>query len=269
MAHQPYENNEIQGREPDNILTKPEDWGPFFLGRQFEQIERLAHRPSLIDDYLKTKTGKLFELGCGGSRLLARSALLGWEVGGIDFNAEALRLIQDYLAQKNYDNKNLVCGDILSYDCSQFHNKYDLLVSFGVLEHFRDPQPIMFKWKRILSRDGIVITYLPNLFSINAFLMRKYAPDVWAQHHPFSPQDMDQFHIDAGLVPLRGAQYVGPYDINMLVPWSSLQHLISNRFVFKTLKCFAYYGVGKVLRLLPNSNMKLLNSFLLGVYVNP
>ncbi len=260
------ENNKTPGRDYNNALTKREDWTHYYSGLQLEQIEKTAYRTSCIDDYLKNKTGKIFELGCGGSHLLARCALLGWEVGGIDFNADGLELIRSYLSKRNYKNTNLVCGDIFTYDTSQFENEYNIMISFGFLEHFKDPQSILLKWKKILHRDGIVISCIPNLFSINVPLMKKYDPEFWEQHIRYSPRDMDQFHVHAGLVPLMKARYLGKYDVNMLIPWGNIMQTINNRFLFKTTRYIAYYGVGKLLGLLPKSNKRLFNSFILGVY---
>jgi len=254
-------------QHPEASLTNEGDWAQYYSGRQFDLVERLAGMPSLIDEYLKGKPGRIFEMGCGGSHLLARSAMLGWEVGGIDFNNKALALISDYLALRNYENRNILFGDIFSYDYSELEDYYDILVSYGFLEHFTDPHLILSKWKNILAEKGMVISIIPNLYSVNALLMKKFDPVFWSQHIPYSPTDMDQFHTDAGLVPLRKAQYLGHYDILMLIPWSKIQQKINNIIVFKIIKYMAYYGVERLLRILPASNMRRFNSFVMGVYV--
>jgi 2-polyprenyl-3-methyl-5-hydroxy-6-metoxy-1,4-benzoquinol methylase len=268
MKHHSHASNKVEYRETDNALTRKEDWADYYIGRQFEQMERWAQHPSLIDDYLKKKKGKIFELGCGGSPVLPRCVEFGWEVGGIDFNSQALDLIRNYLSQKNCETENLICDDVFSYDCSPFENKYDLLVSLGFLEHFMAPQAIMSKWKRILKHDGLVISVIPNLFSINAHIFKRYDPEFWALHMRYSPEDMDQFHKDAGLVPLTKAQYLGGYDIHMLIPWSKIQQMFGNKYLFKITKYIAYYVAGKPLYLLSKSNIRLLKSFVMGVYAN-
>jgi 2-polyprenyl-3-methyl-5-hydroxy-6-metoxy-1,4-benzoquinol methylase len=107
-------NQETLGddKQIEGVLTSVEDWSKYYEDRSLDEIERLAGLPSIIDDYLKIKNGKIFELGCGGSYLLARSAQLGWEVGGIDFNPVALNLIKTYLIRKGYRSDKLICNDI-------------------------------------------------------------------------------------------------------------------------------------------------------------
>jgi 2-polyprenyl-3-methyl-5-hydroxy-6-metoxy-1,4-benzoquinol methylase len=145
-------------------------------------------------------------------------------------------------------------------------NKFDLLVSFGFLEHFANPGAILSKWKTILKPSGLVISVIPNLFSINGVMLRKFDQELWRQHICYSPKDMDQFHREAGLIPVQQAQYIGSYDIHMLIPWDKIKVSMNNDFLFKITKITLSYGVGKILKLLPKSNMKTLNSFVVGVY---
>jgi 2-polyprenyl-3-methyl-5-hydroxy-6-metoxy-1,4-benzoquinol methylase len=267
MNLQSYGASDTQDFKGNNSLTKEDDWAKYYSGRQIEQIERAAHQTSIIDNYLKNKSGKIFELGCGASHVLARAAMFGWEVGGIDFNSNALDLIRTYLSKNGFENMNLICGDIFSYNCSQLNNKYDLLVSFGFLEHFKNPQSIISKWGTILKPEGIIISVIPNLFSINTAIFKKYDPDFWAQHIIYSPDDMDQFHFGAGYIPLKKAQFSGHFDIHMLIPWHKIRQKIGNKFIFRITKSFAYYGVEKLFGFLPGSNLKKLNSFVIGVYM--
>jgi 2-polyprenyl-3-methyl-5-hydroxy-6-metoxy-1,4-benzoquinol methylase len=208
-------------------------------------------------------------LGCGGSPLLARSNLLGWEVGGIDFNADALELIRNYLIQAGHKCEDLVHGDAFTHDTSRFDGRYDLLLSFGFLEHFMNPSALLSKWKSILAARGKVVSIIPNLFSVNSFLMRKFDPAFWAQHVRYSPRDMDRFHAEAGLEPVRKARYCGTYDIHMLIPWARIRQQIGDGIVFKSIKYVSYFGIGKLLGLLPPSGLKPVNSFVMGVYARP
>jgi SAM-dependent methyltransferase len=249
-----------------NALTGAGDWTRYYSDRQFEQIRRTARRSSAIDDFLARRRGRIFELGCGGSPLLARSALLGWEVGGIDFNADALELIRAVLMRDGHGCEDLVHGDAFSYDTSRFDGRYDALLSFGFLEHFRNPEILLAKWKSVLNDGGSVVSIIPNLFSVNSVLMRRFDPEFWAQHVRYSPRDMDRFHGDAGLEPVRKARFCGIYDIHMLIPWARIRQRIGEGFGFKTVKYLSYFGIGKLLGLLPASGLRPFNSFVMGIY---
>ncbi len=81
----------------NNSLTESDDWNKYYSNREYRSIEQSAERQSIIEGFLKNNTGKIFELGCGQSQTLARSIMLGWDVGGIDFNSNALLPLRMYL----------------------------------------------------------------------------------------------------------------------------------------------------------------------------
>jgi SAM-dependent methyltransferase len=262
----PYTHDTTHDNTRDNALTERDDWTPYYEDRELEQIENFARFPSIIDPYLQQNKGFLFELGCGGSHQLAHGALMGWRVGGIDFNPAALKLISDCLARNNHDNRYLVCADVFTHDESAFRETADLLASFGFLEHFREPQTILAKWKTVLHEDGLVISIIPNLYSINAPLMRKFDPEFWAQHVQYTPEEMDRFHREAGLQPVVAAHYTGRYDLDMLTPWDKIRKAINNRVAAKLVRYFAYFIVSKLLVLLPAKGNRFVNSYIMGVY---
>lgn len=98
------------------------------------------------------KKGKIFELGFGGSILLSRSAFLGWQVGGIDFNQDAVALTKTYFEQQNMDTSELFFGSAMNFDSAQVDGAYDILISNGFLEHFVDPSILLAKWSSILKK---------------------------------------------------------------------------------------------------------------------
>jgi len=80
---------------------------------------------------------------------------------------------------------------------------------------------------------------------------------------------MDEFHLKAGLIPVKQAGYAGKYDVHMLIPWPKIEQSIGNRPIFKVVKYFASYGVETVLGLLPRSDLRLFNPRVVGVYTLP
>lgn len=250
----------------ENSLTTPNDWQQYYSQRDYDTIVNAAQSPVLIEDFLSEKTGSIFELGCGQSRCLARAAKLGWEIGGIDFNKEALLPLKKFAGDVGVQNNHLVNGDVFSYDIDSIDKKYDLLVSFGFMEHFRNPAEILTQWKAVLKPGGKVITSIPNLLSINAYFFEKYDPEFWKQHEPFSREQLDSFHISAGLSPVSKSEYIGKFDLHSLIPWDKIETKLANRNLFKLVKYAAYFGVHLPLQLLPAQGIKSVNKNILAVY---
>ena len=227
----------------ENSLTTPNDWQQYYSQRDYETIVTASKSPVLIENFLTERSGAIFELGCGQSRCLARAAKLGWEIGGIDFNKEALVPLKKFAEDMDTSKDHLVNGDVFSYDLSLIDKKYDLLVSFGFMEHFRNPAEILTKWKAVLKPGGKVITSIPNLLSINAHFFKKYDPEFWKQHVAFSREELDSFHLSAGLSPISKAEYIGKFDLHSLIPWEKIEAKLDNKYLFKLVKYASYYGV--------------------------
>jgi 2-polyprenyl-3-methyl-5-hydroxy-6-metoxy-1,4-benzoquinol methylase len=109
------------------------------------------------------QTAKILECGCGGARNSLYLAFHGLDVSCSDYSSEAIRLAKaNFLAQG-------IHGNFLKDDL--FHSKipdnsFDCVMSFGLLEHFRDLQPLVTNLTRLVKPGGIQIhIIIPKKFS--------------------------------------------------------------------------------------------------------
>ncbi len=70
-------------------------------------------------------------------------------------------------------------------DLFSFHNvyKYDLVCSFGLIEHFEDVKWIIQNHLKFLNSDGILFITLPNFKGINGWLQKKFDKELLAKHN--------------------------------------------------------------------------------------
>lgn len=252
-------------------LTAPEDWNSFYDSRELRKTRIPSYVKFILDEDIWSNTpGKIFELGCGASPLLAKSAILGWEIAGIDFNKKAIELLRTFLTKEGLQTGILIHGNILTYDCRLLENKYDVLISSGFLEHFKSPSDVLRKWSQVLKQKGKVISFVPNLVSFNAKLLKIYDIDLYNKHIVILPHQLDRIHLDAGLSVKKSAIYTGGYDALMLIPWAKIREKINSLIVFKLLQYFSFHIVAKCLELLlPYNNAKIWNPIIYGVYEKP
>lgn len=246
-------------------LTISDDWTAYHAYTTPENLAATGKQPCIIDDFLLGRTGNIFELGCGSSAVLARAATLGWTVSGIDFNASALAEMQQFVKLRKLKSGELIMGDVLSVDTTALESRYDLLVSFGFLEHFVDPVPILAHWKKTLKPDGHVITTVPNLRCINAWTMKRYHRAFWNQHVIHTPETLDRIHQHAGYEIITPAHYTGRYDLHWLTPWDEIQKKMP-RALFLALKILGKYLLQIPLGMLPESGSRVYNTMIRGVY---
>jgi 2-polyprenyl-3-methyl-5-hydroxy-6-metoxy-1,4-benzoquinol methylase len=253
----------------ESALTNENDWDQHYTGRSIDSIKRKSNKPTIVDECILNKKGNMvFELGCGGSVYLAKCALNDWKVSGIDFNEQGLNILKSFLQEYNLSYDKLIKDDIFEYDISELENQYDLLMSFGFLEHFNNSEKIISKWSAIVKPGGLVFSAIPNLFSINAYLFRKFAPAYWSKHVPYLPSEIDEMHISNGLIPIKSANYSENFNMNMLIPWSRIEERVGNKVLYKILRLSSFL-ISRFLQLLPGKGLKYINPLVIGVYRKP
>lgn len=106
--------------------------------------------------------GKVLDIGSGLGEVLSVFQENNWDCTGIEFNEFAA----------NYSRKafglNIINRNIYDFDLSE---KYDVIMLWGVLEHFYEPLQILKKVYRLLKDDGILLLEVPSADSV---LVRYY-----------------------------------------------------------------------------------------------
>lgn len=75
---------------------------------------------------------------------------------------------------------NLIEADVFSYDPER---KYDLVCSFGLIEHFVDLEKILQCHLKFMNLDGILLITLPNFTGVNGFLQYLFDRENLAIHN--------------------------------------------------------------------------------------
>ena len=156
------------------MRSRPNEPASWDTQWRLDKITQSLQRRSLwdvLDDikfgYLRPiipRGGSALEVGCGSARLLGRLAGLGWKATGIDSCQSALDL-----AQVRFRTDRLhsawVRGDY--YKLPFADGSYDLVASTGLLEHFKDPAPIVSEMLRVLRTSGFFYSdIVPRKFSL-------------------------------------------------------------------------------------------------------
>lgn len=102
--------------------------------------------------------GKILDVGCGGGRFLNRMQRIGWNVEGIDFDAEATKKVA---AKYGF---TVHTGDLRSAQLTS--NSYDVVVMSHAIEHVCDPASLLSEIRRILKSGGRLLLVTPNANSI-------------------------------------------------------------------------------------------------------
>lgn len=98
----------------------------------------------------------VFDVGCGEGQLASILTEKGCQVDGMDIKL-------DRLAGSRHHYKNLIEGDIETFDFNRHGCKYDAVIFSDVLEHLKEPERVLEKAPLLLRDKGKVLISLPNV----------------------------------------------------------------------------------------------------------
>lgn len=176
-ANQPDQDKAFWTGEWANTEIEPPDASTWANERDRMLME-------IIRPLLPPGPGTVAELGCGSGRLLARVGLdrPDLQLIGIDYDAEALRLVQH--AAKAYGVPlEARLGDVQQLDFPD--HSFDMVLSGGLLEHFKDPVPALREMVRTLKPGGTFYSAIVprKLISLHRPLHRILGPQVYRTRH--------------------------------------------------------------------------------------
>lgn len=205
-------------------LTRPEEWARFYgakvsFGRLNRWVNRRIIERELYDQMAAVMPhgagASLIEMGCANSDWLPYYwSTHGCSVYGIDYLEEGCRLAERKLEQSNCDTFSIFCGDFRELH-ETVGRRFDVLVSFGVIEHFEDPATLIAAFGGYLRENGLMITVCPNTAGF-AMHMQKYVDKaVYDGHLRFDLEQLIDHHRRGGFEPVH-ASYLGFLSLNNL-----------------------------------------------------
>lgn len=99
-------------------------------------------------------SSKILEVGCGGARTSLFLALRGFDTTCTDYATEATRLAASNYAAMDVSGK-IIQDNLLNSKLPG--ESFDCVMSFGLLEHFEDLQPVIKNITRLVRPGGIQI----------------------------------------------------------------------------------------------------------------
>ena len=153
-----------------------ENWGKEYVNktvtyaaspRNPSDLEQLWHY-EVVRGYVTThlpdvKDPKIIEVGCGGARNALYLAMHGYDVSCADYSEEAIRL-----ARANFEtlgaHGTFLLDDLMKSTIPD--ETFDCVMSFGLLEHFVDLDPLVQSLTRLIKPGGLHIhVVVPKKFS--------------------------------------------------------------------------------------------------------
>lgn len=104
-----------------------------------------------------------FEVGCFPGHFLVWLGRIGYRVNGIDWMPETKTALKDWLLREGLQVGELAVGNFLEFDSPK---KFDLVASFGFVEHFEGWQSVIDQHCRLVKPGGLLVLAAPNFRGI-------------------------------------------------------------------------------------------------------
>ena len=199
----------------------------------------------LLRPQLAGRTGlKALEIGSAPGRisleLWRRLGLVPW---GLEYTQAGVAAQKALYRRFGLDEALVMPGDLMDAAWRQQHAEaYDLVSSYGFIEHFSDPQDVVRNHLELLRRGGVLVVTVPNLNETTWYgrLVRRFNPAVYAIHNTrvCTPEALESLATSLGVRILHCGPLGGP-DIGFVpdrrcasrcIAWLLLKpNLIANR----------------------------------------
>lgn len=162
-----------------NGVAAPDYWDKHWLDTPFA-IAPPHHRVrAWIESHFTKTSGSCFEVGCFPGSFLAVFGELGYRLSGVDF-FPGTQVLETWLKGRGYTVDRLDQADFLTYTPEQ---QYDVVSSFGFIEHFEQWPDLIKKQLGLVKRGGVIVVEVPNLTSpLYSWIYRILEPSLLKSH---------------------------------------------------------------------------------------
>lgn len=204
-------------------LTSRDDWDKVYISRD-ENIELnfgwRNHSNEIIVNIIE-KIGlidkNILEIGAGNSQWLpylaqkypnSRFSGLDYSKIGCDRLAKRMALLSAGITIDIYHQDMFI-------ENSDIHEKFDLIMSFGVVEHFTELSNALRAKRRYMKDQGFMFTLIPNMAGLIGYLAKSFNKEVYYMHNPHDWNSFLEGHRKAGLTVISGG-YLGSVNFGVL-----------------------------------------------------
>ncbi len=156
-------------------------------------------------------SGSVLEIGCAPGRWMAFFYKeFGLVPSGIEYTAPGIRITRENLAALAVPCGELWKGDFLSIPPEP---KFDVVASFGFIEHFSDPEAVIRRHLEWLKPGGTLILGVPNFRGIYTIL-QSAADKAVLDNHNLGIMTLDYFIKIGKKLGLEAARssYLGSFE---------------------------------------------------------
>jgi len=170
-----------------------------------------------LSENLADLDGEVLEVGCAPGRWLAFMAKeFGLKPSGVEYSKAGLDA-----TVKNFDCLGILPGEIFQGDFFEIEpvRKFDVVMSFGFIEHFDNPDDVVGRHLKWLKPGGTLILGVPNLRGIFSSVQKVLDTSVLDKHNldMMTPDYFSALAKRFELTPIFN-DYIGSFEPSLPIP---------------------------------------------------
>lgn len=181
----------------DNLATQ-DHWAERWASQEPKiefNPERVFFRDihSLFQRHLpKGKDVRCLEIGCyPGTYMWYFDKYFDHQVCGIEYVQECADQCSDLMRRKGI-NAEVEHADLFEYTAPSDDEKWDVVCSFGFIEHFTDVAPCIEKHLELVKPGGYLALVIPNHAGINGNILKAVDREKYDIHNHMDYQAMEE-----------------------------------------------------------------------------
>ena len=133
----------------------------------------------------------------------------GYEVSGLEYVDRCARESQEML------DRDGISAEVIHDDLFEFvpESQWDVVGSFGFVEHFEDTQDTIEQHLKLLKPGGWLVLSIPNHSGVSGSVMRLIDRKLYASHNQMSADDLAAGAEQTGALEILTAGYYGHFSL--------------------------------------------------------
>jgi len=159
----------------NNKISKKDYWDNIYISLKKRHLKKdlISYWRKkmflLLDKYLEKNPNKKFvEIGgAPGTSAILFNKFFQYDSYAVDYSEIGIEKTKENFKQFGIEERNAILEDCLSKNfLSSYQNYFDVVLSDGFIEHFKDPSRILKMHLQILKKGGDLIVIIPVYNSI-------------------------------------------------------------------------------------------------------
>jgi len=231
-----------ENKQVTSGLTKKTYWDSIYVNNKPPELLVDTYKQSykqycdklIMDKIIEFyNDGAILEVGAGNSDWMIRviNEFKPFHCTGLDYSEDGCRLLKDKSKVNNVEI-DVIHADMFSPP-DEMLKQFNFVMSFGVVEHFKDLTEVLGIISQFLKFNGVMFTLIPNMSGINGALARLWNKKIYDIHVPHDLTSFVEGHDAAGL-DILWADYLGSSSFGVLSSCFQ-KHQGINYFIYKQL----------------------------------